>query len=90
MDARRPFVQTARSSSHDIGDTEIFVRPRKTLGVEKGGKSRAARIDRSWGQGRGLQERGDGASPERLGAFVMVALSSARCRQGTDATTVSP
>ncbi len=42
-------AQMARASSYNIGDTVIFNRPYKTLGVEKGDERRVVAIDRRWG-----------------------------------------
>ena len=42
-------AQMARASNYNIGDTVIFNRPYKRLGVEKGDERRVARIDRRWG-----------------------------------------
>ena len=42
-------AQMARASSYSVGDTVIFTRPYKTLGVDKGDERRAAGIDRRWG-----------------------------------------
>ncbi len=42
-------AQMARASNYNIGDTVIFARPYKTLGVEKGDERRVAGIDRRWG-----------------------------------------
>ena len=42
-------AQMGRATSYDVGDTVIFTRPYKTLGVEKGDERRVAGIDRRWG-----------------------------------------
>ena len=42
-------AQMARASNYNVGDTVIFNRPYKRLGVGKGDERRVARIDRRWG-----------------------------------------
>ena len=63
-------AQMARASSYSIGDTVIFTRPYKTLGVEKGDERRVAGIDRRWGVLRLEDAKGDLTPwrPERIAA----------------------
>ena len=42
-------AQMARASNYNVGDTVIFARPYKRLGVGKGDERRVARTDRRWG-----------------------------------------
>ena len=42
-------AQMARAANYNVGDTVIFNRPYKRLGVEKGDERRVASIDRRWG-----------------------------------------
>ena len=52
-------AQMARASNYNVGDTVIFTRPYKTLGVEKGDERRVAGIDRRWGVLRLEDAKGD-------------------------------
>jgi len=63
-------AQMARASNYNIGDTVIFARPYKTLGVEKGDERRVAGIDRRWGVLRLEDAKGDLTPwrPERIAA----------------------
>ncbi len=63
-------AQMARASNYDIGDTVIFARPYKTLGVEKGDERRVAGIDRRWGVLRLEDAKGNLTPwrPERIAA----------------------
>ncbi len=63
-------AQMARASNYNIGDTVIFTRPYKTLGVEKGDERRVAGIDRRWGVLRLEDAKGDRTPwrPERIAA----------------------
>ena len=63
-------AQMARASNYSIGDTVIFARPYKTLGVEKGDERRVAGIDRRWGVLRLEDAKGDLTPwrPERIAA----------------------
>ena len=63
-------AQMARASNYNIGDTVIFARPYKTLGVEKGDERRVAGIDRRWGVLRLEDAKGDRTPwrPERIAA----------------------
>ena len=42
-------AEMARASTYNVGDTVIFTRPYKRLGVEKGDERTVAGIDRRWG-----------------------------------------
>ena len=57
-------AEMARASNYNIGDTVIFTRPYKTLGVEKGDERRVAGIDRRWGVLR-LEDRQGNRTPWR-------------------------
>ncbi|MDE0615949.1 MAG: AAA family ATPase, partial [Rhodospirillaceae bacterium] len=63
-------AQMARASNYSIGDTVIFTRPYKTLGVEKGDERRVAGIDRRWGVLRLEDAKGNRTPwrPERIAA----------------------
>ncbi len=63
-------AQMARASNYNIGDTVIFTRPYKTLGVEKGDERRVAGIDRRWGVLRLEDAKGNLTPwrPERIAA----------------------
>ena len=63
-------AQMARASNYNIGDTVIFARPYKTLGVEKGDERRVAGIDRRWGVLRLEDAKGNRTPwrPERIAA----------------------
>ena len=52
-------AQMARASNYSVGDTVIFTRPYKTLGVDKGDERRVAGIDRRWGVLRLEDAKGD-------------------------------
>ncbi|MYI69788.1 MAG: AAA family ATPase, partial [Boseongicola sp. SB0673_bin_14] len=60
----------ARASSYRVGDTVIFNRPYKTLGVERGDERRVASVDRRWGAVRLEDAEGNLTPwrPERLAA----------------------
>ena len=57
-------AQMSRASNYNVGDTVIFNRPYKTLGVEKGDERRVAGIDRRWGVLR-LEDAGGNRTPWR-------------------------
>ena len=63
-------AQMSRASNYAVGDTVIFTRPYKTLGVEKGDERRVAGIDRRWGVLRLEDAKGDRTPwrPERIAA----------------------
>ena len=63
-------AQMARASSYSVGDTVIFNRPYKTLGVDKGDERRVAAIDRRWGVLRLEDAKGNRTPwrPERIAA----------------------
>ena len=63
-------AQMARASNYNIGDTVIFNRPYKTLGVDKGDERRVAAIDRRWGVLRLEDAEGNRTPwrPERIAA----------------------
>ena len=63
-------AEMTRASSYGVGDTVIFARPYRTLGVERGDERRVASVDRRWGVVRLEDAKGDLARwrPERLAA----------------------
>ena len=63
-------AQMSRASNYNVGDTVIFTRPYKTLGVEKGDERRVAGIDRRWGVLRLEDAKGNLTPwrPERIAA----------------------
>ena len=71
-------AEMAVRSNYAVGETVILNRPYETLGVEKGDERTVSRVDddafavrltehacRAQGRGRGLSERGNGASRRR-------------------------
>ena len=63
-------AEMTRSSSYGVGDTVIFVRQYKMLGVERGDERRVAAVDMRWGVVRLDDAKGNLARwrPERLAA----------------------
>ena len=63
-------AEMTRASSYGIGDTVIFSRQYKTLGVERGDERRVAAVDTRWGVVRLEDAKGNLARwrPERLAA----------------------
>ena len=63
-------AEMACASNYSVGDTAIFTRPYKTLGVEKGDERGVTGINRTWGNVRLEDARGNAVlwHPGRLAA----------------------
>ena len=63
-------AEMTRASTYGVGDTVIFARQYKTLGVQRGDERRVAAVDTRWGVVRLEDAKGNLAHwrPERLAA----------------------